>query len=185
MPPLKIRSRISAQQARAPADENGRGIQIGHRRPAFQIHAEAQAEGMDDKGQHQQGKTSAPHRLGQIDPEQAAQQQRGDVNDHALVKRLDLVEEKFLLAFLQRRIQVVFLHPDAVFGDGLVEFRRFVVVIGAGHLRVNDWPRDAIPRCAAPRIRLVPMLDHAVARLAGQRRDDQRIGQCRPLQHNA
>ena len=46
-----------AQNDRAPADEDGRGIEIGHRRPAFQIHAEDQAEGVDDTRQRRSAKT--------------------------------------------------------------------------------------------------------------------------------
>jgi hypothetical protein len=41
--------------------------------------------------------------IGQIDPEGAAQQEGRDVNDHAFVERLDLVEEKFLAALFEAR----------------------------------------------------------------------------------
>ena len=44
---------------RAPADEDGRGIEVGHRRPAFEDHAEDDADGVDDEAQHQQVEAGA------------------------------------------------------------------------------------------------------------------------------
>ncbi len=54
----------NAEQNRTPADEDGGGIEIGHRRPAFQIHARDQTGGMNHegrraKGQRRNGRASA------------------------------------------------------------------------------------------------------------------------------
>ena len=100
-----------AQNHGAPADENGGGIKIGHRRPAFKIHAEHEAEGVNEPGQDDEIKRRAPQQVGDIEcgacggggatatePRQQRQHQGEHVNDGGLVKRLHRAEEKFLAA---------------------------------------------------------------------------------------
>ena len=120
-------------QHRPPADEDGRGIQIGDRRPALQKHSEPKAESMNDKSQDQQRDPGAAKRLGEVDPKSAAQQDGGDVDDHPFVERLGLVEEKFLAAFLQLGLQAALLQPSAIAGDRPVEGRRVARPKRGGH----------------------------------------------------
>ena len=91
-----------SQHDRAPADEDGGGIEIGHRRPAFQHHAINQARRVNQKRQPDQpdGRTAQSFR--QIEPRKNREQSGEDVNDHRVVKRLHLVEEDFRARFCQR-----------------------------------------------------------------------------------
>ena len=52
-----------AQNHRAPADENGGGVQVGDRGPPFQIHAENQGEGVHDPSQENEIKGRPAKRL--------------------------------------------------------------------------------------------------------------------------
>ena len=56
------------QHNRTPADEDGRRVEIGDRRPALQIHAREHAEGMHDEGQQQQQEGGLAHALGAPQP---------------------------------------------------------------------------------------------------------------------
>ena len=69
---------------------------------------------MNDKTQDQQHHARFANALGHVDPENAAQDQRGHINHHGFVKRLKLVEEKFVPTFLNRGVKVVGLEPRFV-----------------------------------------------------------------------
>ena len=86
------------QHHRPPADEDGRGVKVGHRRAAFQHHAEDQAEGVDQPGQDDQVERRAAQRFGEMGAtsegqQRPARQDEGeDVDDHRVEERLDVVE---------------------------------------------------------------------------------------------
>ena len=136
-----------SQNDAAPADENGRRIQIRHRRPAFQPHAKHQAERMDDAAEHHQPERRAPQRLGQFGRQRERQQgddrqqKRRHINDHGLVERLEFIEEKFLHALPGFRHKP-FAEPVAVIVERLIEGGGLVLVVGRGHRGIILHRRD-------------------------------------------
>ena len=72
MPLRKNRSSKMPSRDRAPADEDGGGIEIRHRRPAFQIHPRDQAGGMHQKSHDQERESIASNVCGQTSHDPAA-----------------------------------------------------------------------------------------------------------------
>ena len=121
IPPLKTRSNMlpsaTAPQPMKMADEYKL---VTGGRPCRNMR-NAQAQRMYGKSQHQQGEAGPPNRLGEIEPKNATEDDGGDIDDHAFVKWLDLIEEKLLAGRLQFRVKPVILQPGAIGPHGLVE----------------------------------------------------------------
>src|SRR4030095_12550069 len=78
----------------APSHKNCRGVEMCHRWPAFQEHAEQQPRGVQRKSENQNIETGSANWLGQINPKETTQHQRRHIDHHRLVERLKLVKEK-------------------------------------------------------------------------------------------
>ena len=172
------------QPAGAPADEDGGGVKVCHRWPAFQHHAVDQPEGVDDKRQRDEIKRGAAQGLGQvrghaISQQRAAGQDEGeDVNDGRVQEDFDPVEV-VLRPALADFLGKLGREPGLVIRHGAVEIRRIVVRVGFGHLRVIADGRvngAALNRAQQARADVEPGLP---IRRRIQGRNDQRIGHVR------
>ena len=118
-----------AQQHRAPTDEYGRRIKIGHGRPTLQHHAKNQAGGMDDKGQNNQVKCRFSQIIRHVEPTTTGQNEGEQIEDNALAKWGIAVEEVFpaaLLHFCGKRM----FQMDAKAIDNMIECARVAATIG-------------------------------------------------------
>ena len=126
------------QHHRPPADEDGRGVEVGHRRAAFQHHAEDQAEGVDQPGQDDQVKRRAAQRFRQIGRDREGQQraarqdERAEVDDHRVEEGLDVVEVELGPALPELLLELR-REPLPVSGHGAVEAVGLVLAVGGGH----------------------------------------------------
>ncbi len=81
-------------------------------------------------------KGRAPQPVGHIEPREQRQQQREDVNDQRLVKRLEVVVEKFLAGLVDLRRETVG-EPQVIRGDSLVEIGGRVGAVAGDHRGVG------------------------------------------------
>ena len=87
----------NAQDYSSPTDKDGGGIKIGDRRTTLQPHAREHAEGVDHKCQQENQKGRLAQAFGTDQPRTASQQERPDIQHHALIERLHLVEPQFIV----------------------------------------------------------------------------------------
>ena len=126
------------QHHRPPANEDGRGVEVGHRRAAFQRHAEDQAEGVDQPGQNHQVERRAAQRFRQVGREREGQEgaprqdERAEVDDHGVEEGLHVVEVELRPALPQLPLEGR-REPLPVSGHGAVEGFRLVLAVGGGH----------------------------------------------------
>ncbi len=92
-----------SKDAGAPADEDGRGIKIGHGRPAFEQHPEEEAAGVNGQSHQHNGHRGAPQPFKPrgCKPEAQHGNKRDDVENHRFVKRFEVVEQLLLGRFFQ------------------------------------------------------------------------------------
>ena len=80
------------EQHRAPADEDGRGVEVGDRRPPLQDDAGDEPGGLDDGAGAEQAEGRRPEQLRLPGPGGEDREQRQDVDGHAHVEGLGAVE---------------------------------------------------------------------------------------------
>ena len=118
-----------AQDHRAPAHEDGRGVEVGHRRAALQDDARGQAQGVDDGASEEQRVGGGAQQLGLPEPGQAEDDERHEVDRQAHVEGLGAIEDDLVVRVAQRAGLQGGHHVLHV-GQGLVEAGRVVGDIG-------------------------------------------------------
>ena len=118
---------------RAPANEHRRGVQVRHRRPALEPHAENQPGRVHHrrKGDEVVGGLVRP--LGQRQPAAAGQQKSDHIKNLALVKRIKIVESKLCAGLASDPNEVVFFKMLAIGSQLGIECRGVILRIGRKH----------------------------------------------------
>ena len=136
------------QNDSSPADEHGRGVQVGYRRPSWNVDASQQAESVEREGQHDQAKCHAMERLFPDEPADGDQEEGKNVEDQASVERWKMVEplfemikcsEAILYQVIDRGIfnlklyNLCFFQSITKLGQGIIELSGVAFFISGKH----------------------------------------------------